>query len=136
MKLRISFLIAANFLVIYSFSQSNLIPNPGFEHFSQCPPSWGKFNNFVDDWRSYNYEASYINKCNSILIDDFIYEPLNQEGLVSLEVYHTRIRVTWKYIQVKLKQPLKPNTSYYLEFFHHVSSNSVQIRNYQAFFFR
>lgn len=56
----ILYLIVSNF----AFGQ-NLVPNPSFEEYLECPLSTAEFQTQVVDWYSFSGSPDYFNTCNS-----------------------------------------------------------------------
>ncbi len=48
----------------YSYSQTNLVPNPSFETYSSCPNSLDQLNK-CQGWSSFRASPDYFNKCSS-----------------------------------------------------------------------
>ena len=46
----------------------NLVKNPSFEIYSQCPQDAGFFNGYLDDWFAFtgNNTSSYFNECGQL----------------------------------------------------------------------
>lgn len=60
--LHILFLLTA--LINFAYAQENLVPNPSFEEYSQCPDGWNMGSDFyVDSWQSINGTPDYFNAC-------------------------------------------------------------------------
>lgn len=62
-----SILSALIMLCTYATSQSqNLVPNPSFEEYLECPQSTGELQQQVVDWYSWNLSPDYFNQCNNL----------------------------------------------------------------------
>lgn len=71
-------------LFVVSFSSvcvgQNLVPNPSFEEYSQCPFSTsGIYEGFVDDWYSWSESPDFFHECSND-IDGFAGVPANAFG--------------------------------------------------------
>lgn len=113
-------------------AQQNLIPNPGFEDYSNCPQTHSNFTDFVDYWRSFHYQASFQHDCG--YREPWGVTPYEGSGMVSIELFTNRFNVNWRYIQNRFTSPLQTNTLYYFEFMHFVRWEGYQIKKYQVYF--
>ncbi len=114
------------------FSQENLIRNPGFELYDNCPTAPSNFEGYVEDWRSFHYQPSYNHECD--YSEPWGVLPYQGQGLTSIVLFTNRFNVHWRYLHTQLKRTLKPQVLYYLEFQHHNKKEGYQIKKYQAYF--
>jgi hypothetical protein len=110
----------------------NLVPNPSFEAFSQCPNTENDFNGFVDNWiRATFASPDYSNACNVNAGGCFTDVPNNfggfqaartgdaYAGLISFMTNpnHTGGIDQREYIEVELTQPLVAGAEYRISFY-------------------
>jgi hypothetical protein len=62
--------IASIILLFASAKAQNLLPNPSFEEYDQCPTGFGDFNGFVSAWINTSISGAagtpdYFNACNT-----------------------------------------------------------------------
>lgn len=70
--------ILAVFLAV-TINAQNLVPNPSFEEYIDCPYSTADFQNQVVDWYSFSGSPDYFNTCSNDL-DGFAGVPSNAWG--------------------------------------------------------
>ncbi len=111
----------------------NLVPNPGFEEFSQCPIS---FSTDPKDFGPSHWNSpsqgtpDYFNKCAFGDMDvprnwagvSFAHSGVGYAGLYAWNNTKHNYR---EYAQCKLSEPLKPGVFYNLQFYYRLSSYSV-----------
>lgn len=103
----------------------NLVPNPSFEEFSECPTSHAQFESRVLNWESWQESPDYFNTCNNEL-SEIVGIPSNIigyqwpiTGVAYAAIYTTTNNVTngREYIAAQLIEPLESGENYYI-FFH------------------
>ncbi len=101
----------------------NLVPNPSFEIFSDCPnlsgkielaSYWFQYNNFTSDY--FNFCNNYYNIINLFNFTFEIQKPRTGKGMAGLVIGFENTGSYNEYFEVKLKETLK-NKSYCLSFF-------------------
>jgi len=108
--------------------QPNLVPNPGFEEFSQCPSDIGQTILAIPWIDPTNASSDYFNLC-SLNSNPFsncfgIQAPYSGNAFVGLYAMISMGSNNREYIQVKLKEPLLSNVEYCIEFFVSLSDSS------------
>src|SRR5690606_5756731 len=124
MMIRIFFCLFFTITSFNVFSQ-NLVPNPSFEEYLDCPYSTAEFETQVIDWYSFNETPDYFNICSNE-IEGFAGVPQNawgwqyaQEGnayggIISYSHTYENAR---EYIACPLNESLIPNQQYYISFY-------------------
>lgn len=105
------------------FGQENLIPNSSFENIISCPNVDYALIDLALSWEKALGTPDLFNPCSS---SDDNGVPLNRtncyqqahsgNGYAGLGNYYTIPRTT-EYMEVKIKEKLKPNKKYYISFF-------------------
>ncbi len=107
-------------------AQQNLIPDPSFENYVQCPQMPNVFNNFLLHWKDpTNCSSDYFNVCSSVF--SVPNTPLGHQipksgsGFVGIacESYNPPNIASYgrEYIQTRLTDTLKANKKYCVSFF-------------------
>lgn len=101
------------------FSQ-NLIKNPSFEDYHECPNTLGTFNDHVISWSTpTGGSTDYFNTCSTVMSapENFngIQHPMDGNAYSGLYFYAPGDYR--EYIQVELKNKLRPNKKYLLSFY-------------------
>lgn len=100
-------------------AQINLVPNPSFEEYNQCPAEVGEFEK-VDKWINMRATPDYFNRCAT----DFVSIPCNRVGCqeaASGDGYaglfgFNKIDSYREIIGAELKEPLLVGQTYYISF--------------------
>ena len=116
---KITLLIMISFSHI-AFSQINLIQNPGFEIFSQCPTNADQVN-YATGWDNYGESPDYFNSCSfsefSVPYNWGGYQPAASGNaycaLVTIDPCCPNIR---EFIGSQLTAPLSVGTKYFVSF--------------------
>ena len=128
------FLLLRKYLIVFlfflhspsGFTQYNLIPNPSFENYSNCPP--GKVN-LAYPWQlttnSSSMQPEYNNVCSTNPccgvpnnISGYGYQlPRSGNAYIGLYFMYVMGSNLRSYIQVKLKDSLKAGKCFYAEFY-------------------
>jgi gliding motility-associated-like protein len=133
------------FVLNYNFLEAqNLVPNPSFEEFIECPMGYGQFDGFVKNWFSAtNYTIHYFRNCGSISDVSVpqsysrFQNPKSGEAFICGTYFKDlgdpdEIR---SYPEVKLIQQLSKDSIYCVSFFVNVSNNSNGgVSNIDAYF--
>lgn len=103
----------------------NLVPNPDFEAFSNCPTSCSQVTGFVNNWSApTNGTSDYFNVCQGP--PGFCDVPTNNlgvetpfsgqaySGFFAWDVFDTSYR---EYLEVQLSSPLVASTTYQISFY-------------------
>jgi gliding motility-associated-like protein len=132
-------LLNINFL-----KSQNLVPNPSFEEFDDCPLAFGAFEGYVKNWFSANnYHLNYFKYCGiqsavSVPTSDFGFQyPKSGESYINA-TYFNDIGTQYNsraYPEVKLKKKLEKDTTYCVSYYVNVSNNSNGgLANIDAYF--
>jgi hypothetical protein len=105
----------------------NLVPNPSFEEYHECPSFHSMFHT-IDHWTAPNRATTdYLNKCS---IGNVVSIPNNYFGnqpartgnaYAGIHPYETGYNYR-EYVQVQLIQPLQAGETYHVEFYVSLSS--------------
>lgn len=98
----------------------NLIPNPGFENFTDCPSRLGNFHDDVQNWTTPTQGSTdYFNNCSVAMgtPKNFNGEQMADFGVGYAGLYFYAPDDYREYIQVELLEPLKRGRSYSLSFY-------------------
>lgn len=109
----------------------NLVLNPSFEEYWQCPEKASSFNGFVKDWTTFFSSPNY----GYVGCYDFIYRdilPVNGSGYVFLVYSHSDL-FPREYIHGTFSKPLIRDSLYYIEYYVHKTRYGVAVKNYQAY---
>jgi hypothetical protein len=118
--MRITLNILFLFFTSFLFAQQNLVTNPSFEEYSNCPHVLNLVN-FALGWSSYNKTPDYYNSCSGDSSDVFV--PLNcygNQNAHSGNAYCGLYSYVWltpdyrEYIGSELAEPLNINQKYYV----------------------
>ncbi len=117
-----------------SFSQINLVPNPSFEEYINCPglEDSSRFINYMPPWFSPNWGTpDFFNRCDNYTINSNIGVPYNCGG--SYQQAHTGNGYggfEWcqsddcEYFSIKLTSSLQEGKRYCIEFYVNLTNNS------------
>lgn len=103
----------------------NLVPNPSFEEYLECPFSTAELDNQVIDWYSWQESPDFFHVCSND-IDGFAGVPENAwgnqlpisgDGYAGVYTYVEYFENGREYIAAELLAPLVPGNSYYMMFF-------------------
>jgi gliding motility-associated-like protein len=111
------------FFTLYNVNpQPNLVPNPGFEIYTECPQFGGQVN-FAPPWYDPTGASSdYFNTC-STSSQNPLYSwagsqaPYSGNSFMGFFVFINNGSVSREYIQVKLNEPLHQGIEYCAEFY-------------------
>lgn len=126
------FIISA--LILFSktlcFGQPNLVPNPGFDDYTQCPSNLDQVVLAYPWIKPTSFSSDYFNICSSTnianpLANCFGFQnPLSGSGFMGLYAIISVGSNYREYIQVKLLEALLPNIEYCVEFYVSLSDSS------------
>jgi len=116
--------LAFSLAVLFSFAQ-NLVPNPSFEEFTECPFAPGNLHTQVEYWESWNESPDFFHVCSNEL-DGFAGVPDNAWGsqypivgsaYAGLVTYVDLVENGREYIAAELTSALTAGTTYYVMFY-------------------
>jgi len=122
MKFILSLICIASCCIVRS---QNLVPNPSFEEFSDCPFSISELQNLCENWMSWSESPDYFNACNNE-INEFAGVPINAFGFqqaLSGVAYSSFVSYAFtdpnirEYMAVQLSQDVTVGEEYYVMFF-------------------
>lgn len=131
-------LFAASLFFASASMAQNLVPNPSFEQFTDCPKTPGKKNISVEKWTyPTTVPLDYFNRCSekSGVPDNVMgYQKAKSgDAYIGLTLYHNKNYRS--YAQVELSQPLTKHMEYTVEFWVSLSETSkFSIGNIGAYF--
>lgn len=116
--------LMASVTTLTTFAQ-NLVPNPSFEEYSQCPFGTGNFHTHVDQWESWQESPDFFHECSNDL-EGFAgvpenawgYQwPLTGDGYAGVYTYVEYFENGREYIAAQLEEPLISGNQYYMMFY-------------------
>ena len=113
-------ILALCLCVLYAADAQNLVPNPSFEAFENCPARLGNFDADVVAWSAPTQGSTdYFNGCSTAMgtPKNFNGEQPADFGVGYAGLYLYAPDDYREYIQVKLKEPLKKGHAYTLSFY-------------------
>ena len=119
------FLFFTSLISVLLSDAQNLVPNPSFEEFTDCPFSTSELENLCEDWVSWSESPDYLNVCNNE-ISGIVGVPNNTLGFQnalsgqaysSLATYGFTEPNSREYMAVELNQELIAGEEYYVMFF-------------------
>lgn len=111
------------------YGQINLVPNPSFEEYTDCPVGWASFG--VQNWFSINGSPDYYNSCGNDGSCDGAFVPCNMTGYqyakegigyVGVLTYVTSYAEQREFVGVELVTPLEQGRRYYTSMYVSLSS--------------
>ncbi|PCE64420.1 OmpA family protein [Sediminicola luteus] len=104
----------------------NLIQNPSFEVYNDCPKEHGTFAEDIPHWGSPTEGSTdYFNVCSTSMgVSNFIGDQEPQDGDAYAGFYMYAPNDYREYVQTKLAEPLKPGISYEVSFYVSLSDKS------------
>lgn len=116
---------------IGSFAQ-NLVPNPGFEEFYNCPDKLSQFHNVINWYTPTIGNPDYFNNCKERKSDPFgvpynvygMQQPKDGNAYCGLVLHNAVNNRLVEYVQIKLDKPLNANSYYELSFYISLSDDS------------
>jgi OOP family OmpA-OmpF porin len=118
LRLLLAFIISCTF-ALHSKAQ-NLVPNPSFEEYSDCPTGVPDLEGKCNNWTSFRGSPDYFNNCSSNIgfNNPFGYQAArNGQAYVGLGNFQITIPNLREQIGVELKNPLEIGIKYYLIFY-------------------
>jgi len=116
------YFFASAFLVASCVCAQNLVPNPSFEEYTDCPWNFGQWADVVDWTSPYNTSADYYNACAGtgaagvpLNTAGFQY-PAEGSGYMGIAVYLLGDPSYRELIATHLTEPLQPGVPVYLCF--------------------
>ena len=121
-----SILSALIMLCTYAASQSqNLVPNPSFEEYLECPFSTAELHNQVIGWYSWQETPDFFHECSNDL-DGFAgvpenawgyQEPITGLGYACVATFASVGQNIREYMAVQLTEPMIVGQNYYVVFY-------------------
>jgi len=116
--LSIVFVLSAAALAI----GQNLVPNPSFEEFTDCPYGPGWTDGLLIDWNSWRYTPDYFNVCSNDMQSYAgvpanllgIQTPITGDGYSGLYTFGHVTALDREYLAAELLEPLIPGEDYYV----------------------
>jgi len=129
-------------LQLLGLGQVNLVPNPGFDEWDNCPMNDGNVGGFTKDWYIAKDSPDYYNACNTSIFGT----PYNGSGYqiprsgtaymgAAMYSAFNTIFVPMEMFQVKLKQKLVGGKKYCVTFYVTPSNESGYFTNCLEVFF-
>lgn len=107
-------------LVVKTKAQQNLVPNPSFEEYTNCPTAFGQAT-FATGWQSFRSSPDYFNSCAnyasglSLPKNDPGYQiPANGNAYVGLIGFTSFSENDFEAIGIQLLNPLSIGVKYYV----------------------
>nr|WP_286943298.1 OmpA family protein [Allomuricauda sp.] len=119
MAMKIWILVFLFSFSVFTFSQ-NLVKNPSFEEFVECPNSLGTFNEHVVDWSTPTKGTTdYFNSCSIVMgaPENFNGIQHPKYGNAYAGLYFFAPADYREYVQVELSKMLEKNKTYRLKFY-------------------
>jgi hypothetical protein len=128
----VSLIMSVGFFFLKTNAQ-NLVPNPGFEVYNQCPVSYNCIGpQYLLNWVMASSSPDYFNNCatNNIIdvpknVMGFQY-PHSGNGYIGLITYYSGGPNSREHIQVRLDSTLKPGRQYCVRFFINFSGDTCR----------
>ena len=97
----------------------NLVLNPSFENYQDCPASLGEFHGNVSHWTCSNYGSTdYYNNCSKEMgYTNYVGQQNPRTGTAYAGIYTFGLRSYREYIQTKLSSKLIKDTEYLITFY-------------------
>ena len=103
----------------------NLVPNPSFEEYEECPNAVAEFATQVIGWTSWQHTPDYFNVCNNELTgwagvpeNSWGYQfPITGDAYASIYIYAYFKPDIREYIAAPLMAPLVAGQEYYMMFY-------------------
>jgi hypothetical protein len=119
------------FLIFSNLFAQNLVPNPSFEIFSECPNSNGiQGASLASPWYGVQNDADYYNLCSTTFYtvpfrtDGDFQQPMSGVGYTGIFCYSLAFNNGREYIQAPLTNNLAANNFYYIKFFVNMHNSS------------
>ena len=134
--MRIVYVFLCLFLAQINLIAQNLIKNPSFEEYSECPNATEQFTGYVNDWTSFFGTPDYKNLCGYAPDAEFVgIYPRSGNGYVSTITYNFNGPETAReYIHGELVVPLEEGKSYYFEYYVHPFLINIATNQHSAHF--
>lgn len=128
--------ISCFFIFSFSSNAQNLIRNPSFEAYSECPSATEQFVGYVDNWYSYIATPDYNNLCGyAPYANQENFFPRTGQGNSGLLYYNFNgPNVAREYMQGEIITPLIAGQSYYFEYYVHPTFPSIATNRQGAHF--
>lgn len=115
--------LMASVTTLTSLAQ-NLVPNPSFDEYLECPFSTGYLNDFLVNWYSWAGTCDFFNVCSNdmeglagVPLNVLGYQnPISGNGYAGLVTYASTTLNDREYMASQLLEPLTTGESYYIVF--------------------
>ena len=131
-------LVIGLFITSYSWAQENLVPNPSFEDYIQCPVSEGQIY-YLKNWFSAVFSPDFFHSCGDFDwgIPNNVFgsaAPYSGNSYVGLQLWDKDFLYR-EIIGIKLSDSLKENVEYYFEcYVQNADSLGYSVKNFGALF--
>jgi OmpA-OmpF porin, OOP family len=103
----------------------NLVPNPSFEEYEECPISFGELEQCTTNWKSWQESPDYYNACNNNINGNLgvpqnnagYQEPIIGNAYAGIYTYSNYGQNVREYAATALQSPLIVGQSYYVMFY-------------------
>lgn len=103
-------------------SAQNLVPNPSFEEYLDCPQSTGELHQQVIDWESWQLTPDFFHECNNnglgtagVPFNAWGYQmPITGNGYSGIYTFQDNFVNTREYLAAPLIEPLEIGIEYYV----------------------
>lgn len=127
-----SVLLAVLLFIACHLKAQNLVPNPSFESYTNCPTSVAQVATLLDwfDAPNHNGSADVFNTCASSTIISVpsnywgSQQPATGDGYLGLNLFYYNLADFREYVGVQLTAPLTSGTSYTVSFDYSLADNS------------
>jgi hypothetical protein len=113
-----SFLLCFALLEVHG--QVNLVPNPSFEDYTDCPQGYPDLEGKLNDWMSFSGTPDYMNNCNPLVGTNNQFgfqEPNTGKAYTGFLSYQPTLPNSREHLGVQLNGQLQIGTKYYVSFF-------------------
>lgn len=109
----------------YSLTAQNLVPNPSFEEYLECPNGTAELHTQVVDWYSWQETPDYFHSCNNNLNGNAAVPfnawgfqwPITDEAYAGLATFAHHVTDIREYMAAPLIEPLVTGQDYYILFY-------------------
>ena len=124
------------FLFFSLDAQTNLVPNPSFENYTQCPTAPSQIG-FVLPWKGpTNNSTDYYNVCStampipgSIKANGYFQNAKTGNAFAGMNGFNGNITNYREYLQVQMSKPLIQSKCYYVEFYVNLANDCMYAIN-------
>ncbi|WP_394970414.1 OmpA family protein [uncultured Croceitalea sp.] len=120
MRCVLYYVLGVLYFASYYVTGQNLVKNPSFEDYYECPNTLGTFGEHVKSWSAPTAGTTdYFNTCSAVMSapENFNGVQQTKDGQAYAGLYFYAPGDYREYIQVELKQKLRANKKYHLSFY-------------------